>query len=156
MKNAFLILGLITLVVACGPSNKEVVNYTSYGAQITSENAVSVDGLAGLMAEADTVNLKLTGTIEKTCKMKGCWMTVTMPENSTMRVTFKDYGFFVPKEGMEGKTVVFQGQAIRTETSVEDLQHFAKDEGKSEEEVAAITQPKKEYTFVAEGVLIQD
>jgi hypothetical protein len=73
-----------------------------------------------------------------------------------MRVTFKDYGFFVPKEGMEGKEVVFEGVAKRKVTDVDMLKHFAEDAGKSQEEIDAITEPKVELTFVANGVIIKE
>ena len=39
--------------------------------------------------------------------------------------------------------------------TVKDQQHYAKDAGKSEEEIAAITSPKMVYNFEAEGVLIK-
>jgi hypothetical protein len=78
-----------------------------------------------------------------------------MTDGDTLRITFKDYGFFVPKSGMEGKEVVFAGIAKNDVTSVETLQHFAKDGGASEEEIATITEPKSEINFVASGVLIK-
>ena len=129
--------------------------YQSYGASITDENATSVIETEALLMSSDSVEIKLTGEISKTCVNKGCWMTVDTGNGESMRVTFKDYGFFVPKEGMEGKTVVFEGKAFKTTTSVEELQHYAKDGGASEEEIAKITEPKNEISFVAEGVLIK-
>jgi hypothetical protein len=42
-----------------------------------------------------------------------------------------------------------------TETDVKTLQHYAEDQGKSKEEVEAITSPKKEITFEASGALIK-
>ena len=39
-------------------------------------------------------------------------------------------------------------------TSVEDLRHYAEDEGKSEEEIMAITEPVEELKFMATGVEI--
>ena len=40
------------------------------------------------------------------------------------------------------------------ETSVKQLKHYAEDAGKSKEEIAKITEPKKEVIFVAKGVLV--
>ena len=42
-----------------------------------------------------------------------------------------------------------------SKTSVEDLKHYALDAGKSESEIAAITKPKIEYSFEADGVLLK-
>ncbi|MDZ7650620.1 MAG: DUF4920 domain-containing protein [Cytophagales bacterium] len=64
------------------------------------------------------------------------------------RVTFKDYGFFVPTTGAEGKEVVFSGIAKRKITDVATLRHFAEDEGKSQAEIDAITDPKKKLNLL--------
>ncbi len=104
--------------------------------------------------EAETV--QLSGEIESTCAMKGCWMKVKLSDGKTVRVTFKDYGFFVPTSGVQGKTATVNGQLSKKEISVETLKHYAEDAGKSEEEIAKITSPKMEYAFVADGVIIED
>ena len=77
-------------------------------------------------------------------------------DEDTVFVQFKDYGFFVPTEGMEGKRAIVKGQASFDTTSVHDLRHFAQDAGKSKEEIDLIIEPKLELKFMADGVLIQD
>ena len=74
--------------------------------------------------------------------------------NTEMFVQFKDYGFFMPKD-LSGKEVVMLGKAYREVTSVEDLKHFAEDEGKTKEEIAKITEPIKELKFMASGVKVK-
>jgi hypothetical protein len=135
------------------------VNYsllkTDFGEKITEEGAISYEEFAILLEESDTVQAKLIGEIEKTCTVKGCWMKVNIAgEEDPMHITFKDYGFFVPKEGMENKAAIFEGIAFVDTISVEMLQHYAEDEGLSEEEIAAITEPEIVVTFEASGVLI--
>jgi len=162
MKNFLLTILAVTLFFACQPSSKgsaeqeAQVTYASYGAEMTSDDPSDIMNLDELMQGQDSLEMKLTGSIEKTCKMKGCWMTVNTGDSSTIRVTFQDYGFFVPKEGMGGKEAIFEGKAFKTITSIEMLRHFAQDEGQSAEEIEAITEPKEEYTFVATGVLIEE
>ena len=39
--------------------------------------------------------------------------------------------------------------------SVDDLKHYAKDAGKSQEAIDSITEPKTTYSFMANGVLIK-
>jgi hypothetical protein len=56
--------------------------------------------------------VKVQGTILSSCPKKGCWMQVRV-ETDTLQVTFKDYGFFVPKKGLENKTVIIEGFAKR-------------------------------------------
>jgi hypothetical protein len=81
-------------------------------------------------------------------------MDLKSGDSSTLRVTFKDYGFFVPKDAA-GKQAVVQGIAKIEETSVADLKEYAKDAGKSTEEIEAIKEPKKELVFEATGVIIK-
>ena len=80
-------------------------------------------------------------------------MNLEAPNGETIRVNFKDYAFFMPKD-LAGKKVVIDGFAERTETSVEDLKHIAEDAKKPAEEIAKITKPKKEIVFEAKGVVI--
>ncbi len=105
---------------------------------------------------ADTeVAVQLKGTIESTCQVKGCWMKISLKDGTNLRVSFKDYGFFVPKSGAEGKETVVNGFLSKKEVSVAQLRHYAEDAGKSQEEIEKINEPKVEYAFVADGVLIK-
>ena len=135
-------------------SEEELPSTGSYGAEITADNAVPVASLSQSMVGKDSMDIKVQGEIEEVCQKKGCWMTMQLANGDKMRIVFKDYEFFVPKDA-SGKQAVLQGTAKRKTTSVEDLKHYAEDEGKSAEEIAAITQPKEEIEFVAEGVIIR-
>ncbi|MBP7515759.1 MAG: DUF4920 domain-containing protein, partial [Flavobacteriales bacterium] len=90
------------------------------------------------------------------CQKKGCWMDVQLPNNEVMKVKFLDYAFFVPTEGLEGKTAILNGVATKETIDVATLQHYAEDAGKTKEEIAQITEPRTEITFLADGVLIGD
>jgi hypothetical protein len=100
--------------------------------------------------------VKFSSTIIETCTKKGCWMTVNLEEGKDMMIRFKDYGFFVPLKGMEGKTTVFEGYAYTDSVSVEELQHYAYDAGDDSATVAAITEPEVALTFLADGVIIKN
>lgn len=81
-------------------------------------------------------------------------MELDLGNNQTMRVTFKDYKFFVPKDA-GGKTAIVDGIVHNDTLSVADQQHYASDAGKSKDEIALITQPKPEISFEARGVIIK-
>jgi hypothetical protein len=106
------------------------------------------------MGDKTELQVKLSATVDAVCQKKGCWMDLKSGDSSTLRVTFKDYGFFVPKDAA-GKQAVVQGIAKIEETSVADLKEYAKDAGKSTEEIEAIKEPKKELVFEATGVIIK-
>lgn len=128
-----------------------------FGATITADNAVAYDDVMAKMNAVDSLPLKVTGKVKEVCQKKGCWMTLVsdQPGYPEMRVTFKDYAFFMPKD-LSGKRVVVDGFAYVETTPVDVLRHYAEDAKKSPEEIAAITQPKREVSFEAAGVLIVD
>jgi len=128
---------------------------TVYGKDFDEQNVLSVTQLQDAVASQDSVSATVTAEIVESCQSKGCWMDVKLPDNTTMKVTFRDYGFFLPVEDMKGKTVVFTGTAKREVISVEDQRHYAEDAGKPANEIAAITTPKEELRFVADGVKLQ-
>lgn len=127
--------------------------FDNFGEKINADGAVTATELSKKAKETPAFDSKVSGVVESVCQVKGCWMKVKLEDGQTMRVTFKDYGFFVPKD-IAGKTVVFEGNAKTKTTSVDELRHYAEDGGKSKEEVAKITEPKTELTFVANGVLV--
>ena len=81
-------------------------------------------------------------------------MELDMGENPTLHVTFRDYGFFVPKESAGSETVI-DGMIFRDTISIDHLKHLAQDAGKSEEEINKIIVPKLTLAFEATGVLIK-
>ena len=126
----------------------------TYGAEITTDGMISVDDMVAQLSKSDSIMVKVKGEITATCAMKGCWMNLVMPNGEEMRVTFKDYAFFVPKEGMEGNEALIEGVVTRTVTDVETLKHYAQDAGKPQSVIDAITEAKEELAFEANGVII--
>ena len=162
MKKIFIPLSLVILscVFACSNSSKENADATagtkwsSYGDTITADNAIEAADLTAKLTGHDSLNVKLHAKVDEVCQKKGCWMTIPVGDKS-MRVRFKDYGFFMPKD-CSGKEVIFEGKAFYDTTTVAMLQHYAKDGGKSAEEIAKITEPEIDLSFEAHGVLLKD
>ncbi len=127
---------------------------TYLGEKITEDGAKPSDSLVAMMGTNTELKSKLSGKIDAVCQTKGCWMELINADNSKIRITFKDYGFFMPKD-CAGKTAIVDGTAKVEVTSVADLQEYAKDDGKNKEEIAAITEPKQELVFEAKGVILK-
>jgi len=70
--------------------------------------------------------------------------------NESVRVTFKDYGFFVPKDGA-GHRAVVEGTLEEEEMSEAMVKHLAEDAG---EDPNAVTGTRKVVKVVATGVWI--
>ena len=153
MKKGLLAIAalLITLVVQA-QSPKAAEKGVTYGAGTTAAGSISVNELEPNLKE-NKYEGKVTGKVTEVCQEKGCWMKLEKSNGEKVMVKFKDYGFFMPKD-IVGKEVVLDGEAVVKEVSVKQQQHYAKDAGKSEEEIKKITQPKKELQFVAKGVLV--
>jgi hypothetical protein len=107
------------------------------------------------MKIGDSINTKIIAKVNSVCQAKGCWMKVELDNEIEAMVKFKDYGFFMPKD-ISGKQVVMNGIAFVNEVPVDELRHYAEDAGKTEEEIAAITKPKRTYSFLADGVLLPE
>ena len=128
---------------------------TVYGAALTAADAQPMSSLFRLLGTRDSARVKLSGTAASVCQAKGCWMILKTADGQDMRVKFKDYAFFVPKD-ISGKTVVIEGWVRRETVTVADQQHYERDAGKSEKEVATITKPRQQINFLANGVLVQN
>ena len=166
MKKFLIILVAGMSLIACKEEKKEAdvafakaettqEDYVSYGAEITADKAMAATDISEKYASlkaGDTAVVKFEAPINAVCKSKGCWMRLDIADEEVF-VKFKDYGFFVPTDA-SGEAIV-EGKAYLEEVSVDELKHMAEDAGKSEDEIAAITSPKKELRFMADGVLIK-
>jgi hypothetical protein len=125
----------------------------TFGEGVKPGKMIPVEKMEMAMGDKSTADLKITGQVVEVCKKKGCWMTLKMPEGENVRVTFKDYSFFMPMD-IVGKKVALDGIAKKQVISAETLRHYAEDAHESAEQVAKITDPKKELAFEAKGVVI--
>ena len=164
MKKIVLASAILSVLVSCKKeSDSELavaepqVEYAVFGDSISADGALNYEEMTskfGDLKEGDTVDLKFSSTIKDICQKKGCWMNVALADDKETFVKFKDYEFFVPMNA-ENKEVVVSGKAYVSEESVADLKHYAQDAGKSQEAIDSITEPKKKYLFMADGVLIK-
>lgn len=155
---ALIIAGISFMALGCSKpdtiSKAEVgQQYNVYGDTILPIDTEEPAAILTALKENGTANMTIAGEVTSVCQMKGCWMRMALPNGEQMHITFADYSYFVPKD-ITGKKVIMAGQATLDTMAVEDLQHYAEDEGASEEEIAKITQPKITYVFDATGVLI--
>lgn len=143
---------IITALILLGSLNLNAQEY--FGDKISPEGAITSQAFLKSMQDRDSMDVKVEAKIQAVCQKKGCWMDLDLGNGETMKVRFKDYEFFVPKDA-DGKTAVIEGRAKRETIDVATLKHYAEDAGQSPEEVAAITKPEKSYSFEAVGVIIK-
>ena len=129
-------------------------NYERYGELFDTSEIINYEFERDNFLNTSS-KVKIEGEILSSCPMKGCWMKISV-EKDTVLVRFKDYGFFVPKNGIEGKATVINGNLSVDTLSIAQLQHYAEDAGKSKEEIALISKPQITISFLADGVLIKE
>jgi Domain of unknown function (DUF4920) len=85
--------------------------------------------LADLLAKPqahDGKTVLLEGQVRKACERKGCWMELATAKDAKgpgVRVTFKDYGFFVPLDSA-GSMARVEGMVKVAELSDERAKHY--------------------------------
>ncbi len=124
-----------------------------YGDSVLDNNVRDIEGLVAIMQHKPSMKLKVKGVVEDVCKKEGCWVTMKLPNGENMRVTFKDYAFFVPKD-IKGREIVIEGIAKTDSVSIEEQRHFAEDSGLSKTEIQKITTAKVILAFEAKGIVI--
>ena len=123
---------------------------------ITRGEAISKD--AKVVALADVIAapsdymktpVVVEGVVANNCTNKGCWMELR-PENATagVRVTFKDYGFFIPldSKGMKARA---EGVANVKTLSKAEADHL---EGEGAQLKRNADGSANEVSFIASGV----
>ena len=110
---------------------------------------VTLETLLANPADYDGKAVSITAKVRKSCERKGCWMELASSEKAPgVRVTFKDYGFFVPLDSA-GKTAKVEGTVKVAELSPERAKHY-------ESEGAMVAKDKsgkyREVQLVANGL----
>src|SRR6185503_19761161 len=97
----------------------------------------------------DGQHLVVEGRVAEVCQAMGCWI-VLQDGDRTMRVTFQDHAFFVPKDSA-GRIARVEGTLALRDVPVAEARHYMEDAGRPAD-AAKITAPGRALTRVASGV----
>ncbi len=92
--------------------------------------------------------MKTEGVVSAVCQGSGCWMTLKSGDTS-VRVTFKNYGFFVPIDSA-GATAVLEGVFSVKTIPEATAKHYAGETPRGNPE--AVKGDQKELSLAASGV----
>lgn len=133
-------------LAAQSPTDSAVVRR---GAAVPAGRAVAVSQLVATPRSYTEKSVIVEGVITRECTEKGCWMQVAPSADAAgMRVTFKDYGFFIP-QSMVGRRARMEGMTKVTTHSKAAADHLI-GEGAQLQRNADGT--ATEVQFVATGV----
>ena len=108
-------------------------NVLVFGQDITA--AAPATALAAVLEKPQSFTgreVVVTGKVRMACKRKGCWMELapTMDKTSQgARVTFKSYGFFVPKDSA-GADAKVEGQLAVKKIPRDEVEHMESEGGR--------------------------
>lgn len=143
MKTA-LVLAFTLALSACASAPPQTVYGRPPALKSTPLNVEQATSEANV---GQTVAVKAPAA--EVCQHKGCWMVLTEGLRS-IRVTFADYAFFVPKD-IAGKTVVVEGVLSRKLLSADEAKHYAEESGAA---ATAPAGPREEWSLVATSVVV--
>ncbi len=126
----------------------------TYGKKLDVKGAITMQELQAKMKDKKELEATVSGKVSAVCQSMGCWMKMDKGDGTAMMVRMKDHKFFLPKD-ITSKDCVIKGVASVKTTTVEQLKHFAEDEGKSKDYIESIKEPKTEMVFEAAGVVIK-
>ncbi len=140
MKYLYSIFILISLLIisACSSDSGRIAGDV-FGDEITLEKTTS---LSDILSDKDAnvgKEFLVKGVMINVCQKKGCWMDLKDGENE-ITVRFKDYAFFMPKDGA-GRNATVQGV-------------FTKDTYEDEDENGNKVM-KDYYQIIASGVVLE-
>jgi hypothetical protein len=93
--------------------------------------------------------VRVEGVIVRNCTSKGCWMQLApTAESAGLRVTFKDYGFFIPVNA-KGMRALVEGVVELKSHTAEHARHLVEEGVRVRMEADGTA---TELTFVATGV----
>lgn len=122
-----------------------------FGAGVTQTKTVALADAAKRVKELHGRPIVVQGQLKDVCRKKGCW-TILREGQQEVRVKFRDYSFFVPRDAT-GRVALVEGIVTEQTISEEVAKHYA-EEGGNPEEAKKIKGPQKVLSFTATGVEI--
>lgn len=92
------------------------------GEKLKGLTPVTLDKLLTSPTEFEGKDVQVEAKVRKACEKKGCWMELG-DKGPGVRVTFKDYGFFVPLDSA-GSTAKVEGTVKVAELAPEKAKHL--------------------------------
>lgn len=118
-----------------------------FGAPLDANaNPASLEALLDNPHDYLDKSIRVETRISEVCQKKGCFMIATAGKHA-VRISFKDYAFFVPTD-TSGKTVTLTGTLIERTLSDEQAAHLREDAGSDTIQAGTV------YEIVADSVSI--
>lgn len=130
------------------PVEKSTHHETFGRALDDSINKVALEAVLEAPNKYMGMPLLIETQIVKVCQKKGCFF-IAQAQNKVMRISFKDYAFFIPTDSAS-KHVIMTGKVVEKQLSAAQAEHFSQD---LDSQVNAI-KAGKVFEFIADSIRI--
>ncbi len=97
------------------------------GEPVDPAQAMTVEALFEAAERVAGETVTVTGEVTKVCAKKGCWMAIRGEEGGpSVRITAKDYAYFVPMDAT-GRVATVRGEVSVRTLDAKTAQHYAED-----------------------------
>jgi len=128
---------------------EQTPGYETFGS-LPDESASAVS-LTEIVKHGDRFagqTVRVDAKVAEVCQKKGCFF-IAREGDAVVRVSFRDYAFFVPTD-IGGKRIMLVGEVVARDVTPDEATHYAEDLGNP----AAPVKPGKTYEIVATSVRV--
>lgn len=154
LKYALILIAMLTSVtlaevIRLSEPVEQTTDTETFGSPFDeSAPLVELEAIAGDGQAWVGQSVRVVASVSEVCQKKGCFF-IAREGQSVVRVSFKDYSFFVPTD-IGGKRVALNGEVVAREVSADEAKHFAEDLGTG----AGSVKPGMTYEIVATSVRV--
>jgi hypothetical protein len=125
--------------------------YLKRGEPIGNSKKVSINSVLKDPAKYAGKTVRVDGVIVRSCKMEGCWAELAQNKDSkSVRVKFKDHGFFIPLQSAGAKARAEGVFSVKTMSKAQ-VDHMIEEDGAKFENRSA-DGSVTEVSFEASGI----
>jgi len=125
----------------------------TFGRKVDSLQHIRADKVEAFMGTKIRISTTITGKVLQVDTPKGGWLQLDAGGGKIIRVHFKDYNVFIPKQ-LKGRNVMIQGVAQKL-LIADDMQHFAGENVDRKKQNAVKPDAKQRLTFEAWGLMVE-
>ena len=151
MKRVLWSVSAFVLAIPLLVRSGETGEWMNFGSAFTVEKAAPAKDVLADPASFAGKTVRIEGRVADVCQNKGCWLVVTEGQKS-VRVTMKDYGFFVPIDSA-GATADLEGTFVEKPVDPAHEAHIASEA--PHPELQPKTDNGKMYELVATAIRIK-
>ena len=96
-RSRILLLAALLLLLGCTSQSEGLPQGEDFGAGLTLVQATPLAEIIGDPASFADDTILIHGEVTEVCQKKGCWAVIREGDEH-VRMRFKDYGFFLPKD----------------------------------------------------------